>query len=221
MTKAEDEMKYYNFVRQDLLDIVPEIYGTVLDVGCGAGATMMHLLKKGAEEVTGIELSQDACEQAWKRNLNVIQADIQKDELPLQEKSFDFILFADVLEHLYDPWTTLRGFVRLLKEDGTILLSIPNVKYYRVLRKLLFSDEWAYVSAGVLDFTHVRFFTRKEAKKLVVSAGLDVIHIDYRKNKNKVFSALYWLLGEKVMTVWPEQFLISAKKAEIHEGVES
>ena len=221
MTRNESELKYYNFVRQDLLEIIPEMYGSVLDVGCGAGATMMHLLEKGANEVTGVELSQAACEQAWKRNLNVIQADIQKDDLPLQEKSFDFIIFADVLEHLYDPWKTLRGFVRLLKDDGTILLSIPNVKYYRVLRKLLFSDEWTYVPSGVLDFTHVRFFTRKEAQKLVASAGLDVICFDYKRNRNKFFSVLYWLLGEKVMTVWPEQFLVSARKSKIQKGIEN
>ena len=210
---SEVELKYYNFVRQDLLEIVPEIYGTVLDVGCGSGATMMHLLEKGADEVTGVEFSPVACEKAWENNLNVIKADIQKDELPFQEKTFDFILFADVLEHLYDPWKTLRDFTKFLKDDGTILLSIPNVKYYRVLRKLLFNDEWTYVSAGVLDFTHVRFFTRKEARRLVTSSGLDVIRLDYRRNRNKIFSVLYWLLGEKVMTVWPEQFLFSARKS--------
>ena len=210
---SEDELKYYNFVRQDLLEIVPEIYGTVLDVGCGSGATMRHLLEKGVDEVTGVEFSAVACEQAWGNNLNVIKADIQKDELPFQEKTFDFILFADVLEHLYDPWKTLRDFTKFLKDDGTVLLSIPNVKHYRVLRKLLFNDEWTYVSAGVLDFTHVRFFTRKEALRLVTSSGLDVIRLDYRRNRNKIFSVLYWLLGEKVMTVWPEQFLFSARKS--------
>jgi O-antigen biosynthesis protein len=204
--------KYYSHERRDLLGIVPSIYGSVLDVGCGAGATMALLLEHGAAEVTGVELSQSACELAKARNLNVIQADVQKDPMPFSEKSFDFIIFSDILEHLFDPWAVLKHFCAYLKDDGTMLLSIPNIKHYRVLRRLLFLDEWTYVPAGILDFTHIRFFTRKEAVRLVENSDLEVVRIGYRTNRNKIFRLLRWVIGDRVMTVWAEQFLLAAKK---------
>jgi 2-polyprenyl-3-methyl-5-hydroxy-6-metoxy-1,4-benzoquinol methylase len=209
------EWKYYDTVRKDLIEIVPKMHGAILDVGCGAGATMMYLLDQGVAEATGVELSEDACEAAWGRNLMVIPADVQKEDLPFAVESFDFILFADILEHLYDPWAVLKKFSAYLKDDGTVLLSIPNVKHYRTLRKLLLYDEWSYQPAGVLDYTHIRFFTRKEAVKLVESAGLNIILLKYRTNRNTLFRLLHPLVGERVMTVWAEQFLIAAKKRAI------
>jgi methionine biosynthesis protein MetW len=212
------DISYYSYERRDLLEIVPSIYGEVLDVGCGAGATIALLLgQKGVSGVTGIERSQTACEVAWSRNMNVIQANVQNDVLPFQEKHFDFILFGDILEHLYDPWTVLKKFRSYLKDNGTMLLSIPNVKHYKNLKRLLLHDEWTYLQAGVLDYTHIRFFTRKEAIKLVENSGMKIVTIRYRTNRNKIFRLLKWIFGDRIMTLWAEQFLLAAIKPGIDQ----
>lgn len=207
------DVSYYCHERRELIEIVPSVYGEVLDVGCGAGA-MITLLQeqKGVSGVTGIELSREACEIAWSKNLNVIRVDVQKDILPFPEGSFDFIFFGDVLEHLYDPWTVLKKLRPYLKDNGFMVLSIPNVKHYKNLKKLLLHDEWTYVHAGILDFTHIRFFTRKEAKKLVESSEMEIVKIGYRTNRNKIFRLIRWLVGDRIMTLWAEQFLILARK---------
>ncbi|SDM64240.1 Methyltransferase domain-containing protein [Geoalkalibacter ferrihydriticus] len=203
--------KYYSFERKDLVAIVPLIEGAVLDVGCGDGATMAYLLGSGINDVTGIECDYNAYIRAKNKGFNVINADIEKDSIDLEEKKYDFILFGDVLEHLYDPWNTLDKFKKFLKKDGTFLISIPNIKHYRILRKFLFSDEWRYTEAGILDITHIRFFTRKEALRMIEESGLQVSVLKYKTNKNILFRVVSLFAKNWVMTIWPEQFLIAAK----------
>lgn len=209
--KIKDQ-KYYSVERIDLLQIVPNLYGSILDVGCGAGATMAYLTEQGIKDVTGIEYVESACQEARRKGLNVLRADLEKDNIDFNNKRFDFILFADILEHLYDPWTALKKFKDHLKDDGMILISIPNMKHYRILKKLIFRDEWAYQEFGILDFTHIRFFTKKEAIKLINDAGFKIETFEYKTRKNKLFKFISFLNKDFAMTLWPEQFLIAARK---------
>lgn len=210
MNKNNDN--YYSFVRLDLLSLVPNISGIILDVGCGTGATIKYLIDKGySSEVLGIEYNYGAYKKAKEKGLNVLNLDIEKDEINLPLEKFDYIIFGDVLEHLYNPWAVLEKFKKYLNPDGIVLISLPNVKHYRNIRKLLFCDEWTYVEAGILDFTHIRFFTLKEAKRLIEKCGLEICFIKYKTNKNLFFRFLNLFSKKWIMTFWPEQFLIAAK----------
>ena len=206
--------KYYQFVRSDLIGLLPKLYGKVLDVGCGGGKTMRYLIDSGVPDVTGIELSETALRMAKDNHLNVIKLDLEKDPFPFHESTFDFIIFADILEHLTDPWKILQQAREILKDDGVMLISIPNMKNYKIMKLLLIYDQWEYVNAGILDKTHLRFFTKKEAEKLVLTAGLEIIDFRFKKNRNKVMRLLHFIFGKTVLTFWAEQFLIAAKKTE-------
>lgn len=104
----------------------------------------------------------------------VIQGNIEAMELPIEPGSIDLLLCLDVLEHLVDPWETLRRLAALLRPNGVLVASIPNVRYYRVLLPLMLGGRWDYQDSGILDRTHLRFFTRATAIELVESAGFSI-----------------------------------------------
>ncbi len=208
----EKKPDYYDRRRIDLFALCPEISGSVLDVGCGSGATMQHLLEMGVQDVHGVEYCESACNLAQEKGLRVVRADIEKDPLPFLEKSFDFIIFGDVLEHLYDPWKTLVRFKSFLKDEGVVLASIPNIKNYRILKKMIFRDEFSYTDSGILDFTHIRFFTKKESIKMFESCSFEIFKTEYTKKNHKFWKILHAIFGDVVMQFWAIQFLYYVKK---------
>src|SRR5690606_14876801 len=116
----------------------------------------------------------DAAAQA-KNNLDVvIQGDIVNMELHFEEKTFDLIIFADVLEHLSAPESALNNVLPYLKNNGRVIVSLPNVRHFSVLLPLIFKDSWEYQDRGIMDKTHLRFFTRSSAVKLIEESGLEV-----------------------------------------------
>lgn len=85
---------------------------------------------------------------------------------------FDLLIFADVLEHLEDPWLTLQKWLTVLKPGGCVVISLPNVQHFLVSFALVFRGSWEYRERGILDRTHLRFFTRKTMRKLIKDSGL-------------------------------------------------
>jgi SAM-dependent methyltransferase len=104
----------------------------------------------------------------------VICGDIETLELSFPEQYFDYIIAADVLEHLRDPWATISKLKFFLKKGGSFIASIPNIRYWRIIRDLFFKGEWKYCDSGTLDDTHLRFFTKKSICELF-SDGFDNI----------------------------------------------
>ena len=205
--------QYYGKQRTVLIDMLPAIQGSFLDVGCGTGATLEYLKSKGASYVAGVDINKEAIEQASKRNLDyVLVADVEKDEMPFKEKEFDCIIFADVLEHLFNPWDTLKKISQYLKDDGYILLSIPNIKNYHILWRLIYHDEWSYCDEGILDNTHLRFFTLKEIKKLLDFAGFRILKLSWRVVSGRKFRILSALLFNKLHPFSIVQYHIMANK---------
>jgi 2-polyprenyl-3-methyl-5-hydroxy-6-metoxy-1,4-benzoquinol methylase len=93
-------------------------------------------------------------------------------ELDIEESSLDLILCLDVLEHLVDPWTMVERLNKLLKPGGHMIASIPNVRFFRTALPLVFMGDWAYQNEGILDKTHLRFFTKKTAISLMETSGM-------------------------------------------------
>ncbi|MEA2237928.1 MAG: hypothetical protein QOC81_2652 [Thermoanaerobaculia bacterium] len=163
----------------------------VLDVGCGFATTSQHIAKRG-NGVVGIESSAEAVAVARTRVSEVVHADLQQlDDVKraLDGRRFDVIIFADVLEHLAWPIGILRGYLDLLKEGGSVIVSLPNVGLWSVRLSLL-AGRFRYEETGVLDHTHLRFFTRRTAREMIEQAGLTVINRTYNPGLVRPFVPL-------------------------------
>lgn len=153
----------------------------VLDVGTATGYVAKVLTERGCK-VTGIELDAGAAKQAEEYCDRVIVGDVESLDLEaeLGEDSFDAILFGDVLEHLKDPLDTLKRFKAFLRPEGYIVASIPNIAHGSV-RLALMQGKFQYRSLGLLDDTHLRFFTRDSVDQLFNEAGFVIGELERLK----------------------------------------
>jgi SAM-dependent methyltransferase len=210
---------YYAQARPEVADLVPPDCRRVLDVGCGAGE-LGRLLKARGCYVAGVELVPEAAEQARRVLDRVEAADVEADGFPFPPGSFDAVVFADVLEHLIDPWRVLREAARLLAEGGRVVASIPNVQNLDVLRRLL-SGRWEYRERGLLDRGHLRFFTLRTIRGLFAQAGLALAHVGCRYRRSWPREALCWLTGGRARAFFTRQYLVVGRRgARIVSGVQ-
>jgi 2-polyprenyl-3-methyl-5-hydroxy-6-metoxy-1,4-benzoquinol methylase len=168
---------YGRHVRNQQLELLRRPLGRVLDVGCaeGAGADVMRGF--GATHLAGIEIDEAFAAVASERYDEVVQGSVPED-LSWEDKTFDTVLCYDVLEHLYDPWSALRRLARLLRPGGQIHVSIPNARHKNVWLPLVLNGTFQYARAGLLDVTHLRFFTRRDAVRMLEAAGLRIVAVD-------------------------------------------
>jgi SAM-dependent methyltransferase len=172
--------KYYRNQRKPLSTHIPPGAHSVLDVGCGAGHFGAYLKESGkAARVFGIELLPEAAQEARAHLDKVVCANLDTYDLvhlpeDLGLGSFDYIVCADVLEHVKDPWTKLAGLGGLLKPEGKVIVSVPNVRHWSVILPLVARGRWDYQSEGIMDQTHLRFFTHSTASELIERAGFSV-----------------------------------------------
>jgi len=154
--------------------LIAELVGhgkRVLDVGCATGDLAEVLADHGCR-VTGIEIDPKAARQAEKHCERVIVGDVEDLDLSgeLDDGSFDVIVFGDTLEHLKDPLRTLKRLKPFLQPEGYVVASIPNVAHGSV-RLALMQGKFQYSPLGLLDDTHLRFFTRESVEQLFGDAG--------------------------------------------------
>ena len=164
---------YYAFVRRDIEPLLPASAPRVLEIGCGGGGTLDWLKQSGrAQWTAGIELSSEAAAIASTRvdDVRCGDANVLLEQFP--QDSFDLILCLDVLEHLVDPWEALSKIQGLLRPGGRIITSLPNVRHHSVVLPLLLRGRWEYRDAGIMDRTHLRFFSRQGIAGLMRGAGL-------------------------------------------------
>lgn len=174
-----------------MLSYIPEKISTVLDVGCANGKFASMLKKRQSCRIWGVENNAKAANAASTCIDCIIIKPIEDalDELP--EKYFDCIILNDILEHLTDPNKTLLRIKRHMVENGIIVYSIPNVRYFPVLFDLLIKRDWKYEKCGVLDNTHLRFFTKKSIIRMFEINGFCVQVIDGIKPcKNLILSLI-------------------------------
>ena len=204
---------YFDRDRPEVAALVPVGSGRVLDVGCSAGGLGRRLLAEGrASSVHGIEQHPEAVAVAATALEQVIDLDLETEGLAevlrARGSSYDVLVVADVLEHLRDPWRVLGDLVSVLRPNGLVVASIPNVRVASVVLPLLVRGRFEYRDRGVLDHTHLRFFTRSSARALLEGAGLTIDTIDR--------SVAWWRTGWKARAgrllgdLGTEQFLITA-----------
>jgi 2-polyprenyl-3-methyl-5-hydroxy-6-metoxy-1,4-benzoquinol methylase len=152
--------------------------GRALDVGCGRAALGAAIRNLGWE-VWGIEQSAEACETARTRLDGLIEADLldyARVRPGVDGKLFDALIFSDVLEHVYDPLQTLESYLSFVKPGGSLIVSVPNAVVW-TNRFQWFFGRVRYADTGIMDRTHIRFFTFRTARELVAAAGCEVSHV--------------------------------------------
>jgi 2-polyprenyl-3-methyl-5-hydroxy-6-metoxy-1,4-benzoquinol methylase len=181
-TSADDD-RYFERARPEVRALVPAAARRVLDVGCGGGAVGAALKAERGCEVVGLEGFPEAAECARERLDQVLCLDLDSlDALPPGLGRFDAIVFGDVLEHLRDPARLVRTLLPALGDEGVMVCSVPNVRHWSVVYPLLVEDRWPYDDCGLLDRTHVHFFTLREIVAMLAEAGLEVVDHDVIKH---------------------------------------
>ena len=205
--KHED---YYRNARPDVVALIPADTRRLLEVGCGAGnAGALAKARLGVSEAIGVELSPSAAAEAETLLDRVIRGDVETIALDFPEGYFDCVVFADVLEHLKDPWAVLRKIRPLLSDDGCVVASIPNLQHLKPVLKILF-DRFQYEEAGLLDSTHLRFFTLSTIKSLFGETGYRVERVvPVRSRKMSLLKNLSLGTLRKFTTF---QYLVVARK---------
>ena len=188
-----DSPKYYTQERAEIVQLVPKDIASIVDIGCGEGFFLRAIKKKTNAETWGIEIVTEIAQRAKKNVDRILTGNIEEVVFSLPEGYFDCITFNDVLEHLVHPEIILKSIGSKLKSDGIIIASIPNVRYFKNLFELLILKDWEYKEGGgILDSTHLRFFTKKSMVRLFENAGYTVIK---QKGINKSTSFKFKILN--------------------------
>src|SRR3954452_341845 len=170
--------RYYDTPRREILRWLPERVVRLLDIGCGSGATTAAVRDaRGVEWAGGIEFVDEGAERAEARLDRVWRGDAAQAplEAEIPAGSLDLVLCLDVLEQMPDPWTMVRRLSRLLRPGGRLILSVPNIRHWKFVWRLLAHGDFTYRDAGLLDRTHLRFFVRATAIELATSGGLALV----------------------------------------------
>lgn len=171
LNKVQRADFYGEVPRRELLPFVPSEARSWLDVGCGTGATSRAILDAGVPVVHGVEFNPTAAASARSRLAQVFEVDLESDTAWQPPQRYDVVSFFDVLEHLQDPWAMLRRARAWLAQGGTLIVSLPNLRYWPVLKELVFEKRFRYRDRGVTDRTHLRFFCRVDMEDLLTQAG--------------------------------------------------
>ena len=184
---------------------------SILDVGCGLG-NLGARLRSSVEgrKVFGIENIEEVAKIAKTKLDGVLLGDVQSMDITFDKSMFDCIIFADVLEHLLDPVRVLQKLRSFLKSDGIIICSIPNMRHYTVILKLV-RHGWIYEDYGLFDRTHLRFFSFTSMKRLITDGGFVIESIIPRNVASKKMILLNRLMFGRLEEFVAFQYLIIAK----------
>jgi 2-polyprenyl-3-methyl-5-hydroxy-6-metoxy-1,4-benzoquinol methylase len=171
--------------REEMLDFITNEPNTILEIGCREGLFTKEVKKiYSIKDSWGIEPDAHIKEIA-KENIDNLIIDFFNTDTKLPTKYFDLIVFNDVLEHMYDPWEAMIKAKTLLSKDGIIIISIPNIRHKSIIKNLLWNDDFTYEKNGILDITHIRFFTRSTIMKIFTELKFEIIKVSPIKLKKR------------------------------------
>ena len=201
---------YYNMVKVEFLPLIAERPNVILDMGCGAGQFGRRLREVNkVSELVGIELYAPAAKEAETYYDKVYQDNAESLNLPYSEY-FDYVICGDILEHLIDPWDMVSKISKMLKKDGALICSIPNIRYWKIIADLILNGRWDYTDKGILDSTHLRFFTKSTFYEMLYKANYNIawqLMVIHGKKKAANFLTL-GIFSEFLAT----QIMVLAKK---------
>ena len=172
-----ESTEYYQNSREDLIPFLPEKYLTVLEIGCGEGNCWNMLKQDEQLEIWGVEPNQNAAIVARRKAHQLFENTFDECVEDLPNNYFDLIICNDVIEHMPDHDRFFEQIKNKIAPSGHLIGSLPNVRYYSVMRNLIFKKDWFYENAGVLDRTHLRFFTEKSIRRCFDKHEFNVISL--------------------------------------------
>jgi 2-polyprenyl-3-methyl-5-hydroxy-6-metoxy-1,4-benzoquinol methylase len=204
--------QYYQHERAEMLAFIPPGVTRTLEVGCGAGNFSMAIKDNLGAETWGVEYQPEAAGLAAKKLHRVLAGSVESALPELPRHYFDCIIFNDVLEHLVDPYATLISVQDLLNKTGVIVASIPNIRHWPEFVDYTLHGNWTYQLNGVLDRTHLRFFTQKSIIATLAQCDYALINIQginpHYSRAQKIASALS--MGALADTLY-QQYAVVAK----------
>ena len=212
-------MSYYSSDRSEVLPYYPtsRVASHVLDIGCAEGQHGQLLASRGlAERVSGIEFEPHAAMAARQVLDTVYEGDAEQILRDLAPCSFDGAAALDILEHMHDPWAALAQLRELLRPSAWVVASIPNVRFLGVVLNLLVRGRFDYTESGILDRTHLRFFTRRSIEDLFQGAGyVDARIVGLEHPSRRVWVRLVSrMLGDLAF----RQFIVVARRGAVACG---
>lgn len=196
-SQGDSDSQQFRYADRPLLgihDLVPATARRLLDVGCGTAAFGSAIKQRRPElEVWGLDPDPAVATIASQRVDRFLPQPFEED--PALHQYFDCITFLDSLEHFVDPWAVMRTARTMLCPGGSIVASIPNTRHHSVVRSLLIHGEWRYADAGLLDRTHLRFFTRRSAVTALLEAGFDDVVVRMASRRGRGLVRLARLAG--------------------------
>ncbi|BEH10155.1 MULTISPECIES: class I SAM-dependent methyltransferase [Geobacter] len=204
--KVDYCVDYYTNTRMDIVELLPRVFNRVLEIGCGSGNTLKLLRSvQPKAKLYGIEISEEMGVIARASADEILVGDIEHVVLGDDYSKFDLILCLDVIEHLINPWALLVKARERLDDSGCLIASIPNVRNYKIIGKLLFGGDWKYNNAGILDRGHLRFFTKKTMLEAFEDAGYEVVTI---KMKDLYSGGVSYYLNKITLGLFEELFAV-------------
>jgi 2-polyprenyl-3-methyl-5-hydroxy-6-metoxy-1,4-benzoquinol methylase len=172
MINEQSEQVYFGYMRPEMVQFLPKEYFKILEIGCCEGS-FRQLCSKPCE-YWGIEPFENAAEIAKTKLNKVLVGFYNEVEDKIPDSYFDLVIANDVIEHIEQPWDFLQSLKKKMTRNASLVISIPNVRYYDNLRELLRRKDWEYKDCGILDITHLRFFTEKSIIRLLNENGFEI-----------------------------------------------
>ena len=210
----------YVGLRKDILRHIKGSNLIVLDIGSATGENGKYLIENNiASQVIGVEIDESMAELSRGKLTNLIVGNIESQEIKNQLPSnlyYDFILLGDVLEHLNNPWELLNYLTALLKPEGQVIISLPNVQHIEVFIQVFLKGKWPYNQRGIFDKTHLRWFTYKNIIELINSSNLSIVKLErnfrFRDKQGSKFPFYGIVLKKVFKNIYTHQFIIVCKK---------
>ncbi len=222
--KWKFDPNYSSNIRLDVINLIDEEDFekpiNVLEIGCGCGGSLLMVKARYKNaNIYGLEIDEDSGGVASAIFPTVI-GNIENETLPYEQDFFDYILIGDVIEHLIEPDEVLKKLYPYLKDEGRIVASIPNIMHISVIEDL-FRGNFTYTDAGILDRTHLRFFTYFEIVKMFMRCKYEILkanttYIATTESQNELIEMITSKYGEDIKYQYNAyQYIVSVKKAEI------
>jgi len=172
------EVKYFSQTRPEMHKYLPATASKILDVGCGEGRFLSEQPLSSKIEKWGMDIDAISAMIAEEKYHKVLIGDVQSNFASLPNDYFDCIVFNDILEHLVNPEEILLMANSKLLHNGTIIASIPNVRYITNLINLNLKKNWEYEEHGILDRTHLRFYTKKSIINMFLRLNFEIVKLE-------------------------------------------